>query len=227
MALTDQLRQIANSAVGGNVVTILARQAIKLNALKGVMKFEAQRAQLESYTPPYEQPTVFVAGVPVSVRQQETYTFQSDISNHAIESGAALTDHVILQPVRVDLSFEVTNWEAGQAEHSLNLLEELWRSRALIDLLTEHKKISDMVLINLQADNCVPNWGRLAYRASFQQIKFVTLQTSKFQAKKVAHTEKTGGPDTSKSNEAPVDNGQAAPRESALKKGVRGLFGGN
>lgn len=213
MAIQDRLTTVSNSFLGGSVVAILLRQLIL-----------RQNVRPSPVGVPFEiqNPMPFVAGVPVSTRLQEAYTYQADITQHAVESGAILSDHVILQPIRIDLSFEVSNWEDGHGEYALDLLEGVWRSRTPIDLLTEHKQLPSMVMSSLQIDNSAPQWGKLNCRASFQQLQFVTLQTVKFPASKVAPQEQTGGPDTSKSAETKTDNGRQSPRTSVLAR----LFGG-
>ena len=158
---------------------------------------------------------------PVTIRLQEAYTYSSDVTRHAIESGAILSDHVILQPIRIDLAFDVSNWENGHAEYALDLLESIWRERTPVDLQTEHKNLSNMVMTSLQGDNSAPQWGKLSFRASFQQLKLVSLQVSDFPESKVSPEEQTGGPATPKSSETKTDNGKQTPRTSALA----GLFG--
>lgn len=224
MSISDRLTVVSNSLVGGSVVALLLKQRIRMKAIKGLYEFQAKKTGLSA--PSMDNNSTIVVGVPVSVRLQETYTYQSDVTKHAVESGALMSDHVILHPVKVDLSFEVSNWDKGMSENALELLEAIHLSRVPIDLLTEHKKMSDMVMVSLQADNSVPQWGKLTFRATFQQLQFVTLQVVKYPKAKIKHTKNTGGPDTSKSAEAPKNNGQQKPRESALSKGARSLFGG-
>lgn len=211
MAVQDRLQVVSNTFVGGDIVAILLRQAIlKQNIRKSPVG--------EPFT--VENPTPFIAGIPVSARQQEAYTYQSDITQHAVEAGALLSDHVILHPVRIELSFSISNWygREGYATYGFDLLESLWKSRTPIELLTEHKRLPDMVMTNLQADNSLPQWGALSCRATFQQLKFVTLETIKFPASKVAPEEQTSGPDTPKSAETKTDKGKQTPRTSTLAR---------
>lgn len=210
MAISDRLQLIQNSLIGGSVISILARQVIRRKLLQAAAAFDLKKKGLAGQANP---PAIFVAGVPVTSRLQEAYTMQSDATQHSVESGAVLTDHVILQPVKVDLSFEVSNWEPGRSEYALDLLTELWQKRIPLDLLTEHKKLESMVLTSLQADNSAPVWRRLSFRATFQQIKFIELQSYSFPEEKVRHAENTGGPDNSKSIESPKDRGQRNPVE--------------
>lgn len=217
MAIEDRLQVVSSAATGGDVVAILLRQAI--------VKQNIRRPR-EGVPFTVENPTPFIAGIPVSTRSQEAYMYQADITKHAVESGAILSDHVILQPVRLDLAFGISNWEPGYAEYAFDLLEALWRSRSPIELITEHKRMPDMILTSLQADNSAPQWGVLNCRASFQQLKFVTLESVKFPAAKVATEEETGGPSTPKSAETKTDNGKQSPRTSSLSTLWKGVQNG-
>ena len=208
--------------IGGNIVAIILRQMMLKKAIRA-----AQLARDRVYNTvvnPEQNPMPFIVGVPITTRTQEAYTFNADVPMHAVESGSLYSDHIILHPERIDLNFEVSNWEEGLAEQSLEMLEQVWRDRIPVDLVTQHKKISNMVLISLQAVNTLPQWGKLEYRASFQKIPLVTLESVKYPAAKVEPTEKTGGPDTKKSASPKIDNGKQTPRQSALNKGRKGIF---
>jgi hypothetical protein len=184
-------------AIGGAVLAILLRHKLRTQAL----------GKLQQEQGAFKPPVAWVADIPVSVKTQESYTFAADVTEHAAESGAIFADHVILRPIKIDLSFEVTNWEAGTAQRAFDLLEALWKSRQPVDLLTRHKTLNSMVLTSLDATNALPSWGALIFRATFKQIKLVTLETKSVPAEKVKVTEKTGGPDMQKSAETKTDEG--------------------
>jgi len=221
MNASDKIQVISNSLVGGNVVAMYVRQLMRSKALQAGMQFKARQDGLASMNPQYKQTIPYIADIPVTTRLQETYSYQADVTSHAVESGALFNDHVILHPVRIDLSFEVGNWEPGWAEYALDLLEAAWRGRQPVELVTQHKKLPAMLITSLQADNSVPEWGKLAFRASFQEIKLVALQSEKRPESKVKPKKNTGGPDVSKSAESPTNNGQVAPRDSGLLTAVK------
>jgi len=224
MNASDKVKAVSNSLVGGNVVAMVLRQAIRAKALQAGTRFRARQAGLSELNPQYTQKIPYIADIPVTTRLQETYTYQADITSHAVESGALFNDHIILHPVRIDLSFEVGNWEQGWAEYALDLLESTWRERIPVELVTQHRKLPAMLITSLQADNSVPEWGKLAFRASFQEIRLVTLQATKYPESKVRPAPTTGGPDVSKSIESPTNNGQVAVRDSGAVSLVKGLF---
>jgi hypothetical protein len=190
---------IPRPALGGDIIGILVRRKARLKAM------QASR-QADQYTPP----KAWLGDIPISVKSQESYAFNAEATQHAVESGAIFSDHIILHPVKVVVSAEVTNWERGSAQNALQLIEQLWRNRLPVELMTEHKILKDMFLISFEADNSIPNWGALTFRATFQQIKLVKLQTASVPPEKVAPTAQTGGPETPKSIESPVDTGNVS-----------------
>lgn len=165
-------------------------------------------------------------GVLIDVRLQESYSYQAEVTTHAVESGVIFSDHVILKPVRVDLSVEVSNFDGlNKTKKSLSDFVTLWLNRNVFDLILEHSILTDMLCYSVQADNSVPEWGKLAFRASFQQIKFVSLETKKLPSASVkGYADNTGGPDTGNSAQSPTNTGVQKPIESPKSKGKAGVF---
>lgn len=205
MTIASPLITVSNASLGGNVVALLLRE----NELRGneFLPFDGSL-----------NPRPFIAGVPVSTRFQEAYTYSADVTKHAVESGALLSDHIILHPLKLDMSFDISNWEPDLNKQAFELLEIVFKSRIPLDLITEHKQINNMVMINLTIDNSVPMWGKLDCKVSFQQLNLVTLETIAFPKSAVAPKAGTGGPSTPKSAETAVDKGKQTPRASVLFK---------
>lgn len=211
----QNLEAVGNAALGGNIVTILARTIIRAKAKAAALAFRARAAQLQvrGGEVEYISPEVYLCGIPISVKKQEAYTYRADITQHAVESGANLTDHVILQPVRIDVSFEITNWDLANPQQAHDLLVKLWEDRTPLDLLTFHSVMKDMIMTSYSAENSVPNWGALECRASFTQLKFIAIESIKFPEEKVSPTENTGGTDVSKSAVTEKNTGRQTPKE--------------
>ena len=210
------LQLISNSLVGGNIITIMARQLIRLKGRISAAAFRAKVSmlQMQGGEMEYQPPQVWIADIPITVKKQETYTYRSDVTQHAVESGANLSDHVILHPMRIDITFEITNFDTQKAVEGRYLLSEMWKNRESIDLETRHTILPNMIMTSFQAENSVPNWGALECRASFTQIKYVSLETVTFPEEKVTQAENTGGPDTSKSAVSEKRTGQQIPKDA-------------
>jgi hypothetical protein len=208
--------KIANSQVGGDIVAILQKGLWLKNIFSrpspanGVIQYETVTGTPSEFWP---------GGVAITTRFQETYTFQAEVTRFAIESGAIVSDHVIVHPARVDLSFEVNNWEGyNKPKKSLEDFIILQFSRKPVDLVTQHKILPNMVCSSIQVDNSVPEWGKLSFRASFQEIKFAELETVKYPSQKVGEDSSYkmlpshGGPATGLRGVTPKNMGSGTPR---------------
>jgi hypothetical protein len=217
-------------SLGGNVVAILYRQSV-LGAAIARAAYDKARFFGTAYGSAIDfvrnpSNVNIITGVPITTRLQEAYSFPADITQHAVEGGIIYPDHVILHPMRVDLSFEVSNWEGSSPKQSLDQLELIWSSRQPVTLMTEHKKIENMILFDLRAENGLPEWGKLCYRASFQNIASVKLNSTKVSSDSVAATDKTGGPNMSKSLESATVSGKQTPTSLTTKSVDANTFWG-
>ena len=166
-----------------------------------------------------QNPQEYFIDIPVTVIQSESHTLEAEIAQNAIETGAKVSDHVIILPKKIDITFEISNWNQEEPKNGYDLLEKAFLSRLPVDLLTEHKLQKNMVFTNLQMLNSVPRWGNLVCRASFREIGFADLiiQTGKANKAKVKPTTKTGGPDASKSAQPEENKGQKPPKSIMSK----------
>ncbi len=153
--------------VGGSIVSILLRNQ------------KLSRQGLEANRNTYHNKKYKYIAIPVSARLQEVYTYAAEVTRYPVESGSVVSDHVILQPIRVDLVFEVSNADGIQLpQRSLEEIIKQLESRQPIVLATQHSSLNNMVCTGVQAENQASVWGALSFRASFQQVKQVSLQTT-------------------------------------------------
>lgn len=209
-SVLGQFRNTPLASVGGFVVALL------LKAKK--------RQQIQLPTKIYQQKTYMMAGViPVTTREQEQYMFEADVTTNPVEQGALLSDHVILRPVRIDLVFEVNNIpDSSAARALLGQLVDTWQNRQYIGLQTEHGQFNYMILRSINALNEAPEWGKLAFRASFQQVSPVSLDVQKYSPDKVKPTEKTKGKKTPKRATPATNGGQKSPTTLPLPPAPEG-----
>lgn len=183
-------------------------------------------------TPPpgdndYIPPVYWLNTIPMSAITQEVYELSAEATQHAIENGAIQSDHVILQPIRVEIEFEISNYDglgarAQLAKTGLAKAIEMWMARKMFTLITTHTQLSDMVCLVVRAINEAPHWGKLAFRATFQQFKLVSLSVASFPKDKVQGAigdnrapeaaVTPGGPVTPKSAETASKPSTSAPR---------------
>lgn len=122
---------------------------------------------------------------PIHAVTQESYEYSAEVTQHAVESGVIFSDHVILKPVKVTGTFVVSNYDglgssADMAKAALEEFTNQWEIRQPMELITTHTTLENMVLTTFNADNDVDAWGRLTFKATFQQVNFVSLETQAF-----------------------------------------------
>ena len=230
---SDIVNGVASSGTTDDVVMVL-QKALWLKNILSLSATKKNKLRIQSEAFNYEfvktqKPQYWPAGIAIDTRLQETYSYHADVTRHAVESGVIFSDHVILQPVRVELSFEVTNFDGlDRPKKALTDFIKLWMNRKVFDLITEHRILENMLCTSIQADNSLPAWGKLAFRASFQQIKFVSLQTVRFPSNKVqGGGAVTGGPANGNSSQSATSSGTQNPTTSPKSSGKKGLFKGS
>ena len=144
-----------------------------------------------------------VAGIEVSVLISEAHTLSAEASKFALESGAQVSDHVIVQPPTVAIAFEMTNAGPGAmaAKDVFESFKKMMEERERVELITEHHVYDNMVLTGLTPLHAAPYKGRLQCTATLQRINQVKLQTVGREETKLAP-----GP-TKKTASAEVDAG--------------------
>ena len=118
-----------------------------------------------------------VAGITVTVKESESHTYTANLTKLALESGSIVTDHMILEPVSVAVSFSATNAGQGRqaAKDIFDAFVNLQTTRTLIELVTEHAVYSNMALTSLTPMHSAPYKGTITCTATFEQVNFVAL----------------------------------------------------
>lgn len=126
-----------------------------------------------------------VGFVPVDTKTRESHLATATTSNFALEDGSTVTDHVILNPLVLEVEFFLSSLDLPAfnvgSSYGLrsallyNLLSFQLETRKLYTVLTRHKLYRNMCLIELAADHEGPFTGSLIGRAKFQQVIFAKL----------------------------------------------------
>lgn len=118
-----------------------------------------------------------VAGIRIKVKESESHTYSAQVTQLAMESGAVISDHMILEPETVAVSFAMTNAGsgAGDARDVFSSFVELQKQRSVVELVTEHAVYSDMVCVSITPVHCAPYKGALNVTATFQKLYYVQL----------------------------------------------------
>lgn len=148
-----------------------------------------------------------VVGVEVSVITSEAHSLQATATKQSIESGAQVTDHIILTPPQVAITFEVANVGDGPqiAKDVFETFKAMMEARELLEVVTEHYVYDNMALVGLSPMHQAPYKGRLQCTATLQRVNQIQLQVVGRVPKKLS---KDGA---GKSASAPVDAGPQIP----------------
>ncbi len=155
-----------------------------------------------------------VAGVRVAVKTTEAHTYSSSPTKLALESGALVSDHVILDPEVVAVTFSMTNAGEGRsaAKDAFDAFTTMLKTRQLVELVTEHAIYTNMCLVSLTPLHSAPYKGALSCTATFQKIYFVELVSAgraPKQLKKSAQKTASGTEQDGKVEAKKVDTTQA------------------
>ena len=178
----------------------------------------------------YSLPVYYLHLIPMHAIIQECYEYQAEATRHAVESGVNFSDHMILYPLRFEVEFEVSNADglgsnARFSADSLEVARQVWEKRELFSLQTTHRLLENVACLGLRVTNAAPEWGKLRFQATFQEIKLVTLQTQRFPSGQVQ-----GAPQVSSSAQSfqssaqpsgPVTGKSAASPSKAVKRNVQ------
>ena len=142
---------------------------------------------------------VAIAGIQVSVKKSEAHTYTSQATELAMESGATVTDHVILKPVTLAVTVAMTNAGGGAdaARDAFESFVEMRKKREPVEVIT-----------SLTPTHSAPYKGALEIGITFQQVNFVELQS-------VGRSPSTLKGSAKKTGSAPVQSGKVEAKEPA------------
>ena len=144
-----------------------------------------------------------VAGVEVSVLISEAHQLAAQPTKNAIESGALMSDHVIIQPYAVSIVYEASNAGNGAmvAKDVFETFKNMLEARELLELITEHYAYDNMVLTSVSPLHAAPYKGRLQCTATLERVNQIKIETTGRNPKSLKGT-------ASKTGSAQVNGGQ-------------------
>lgn len=146
----------------------------------------------------------------------EDHSFTGQISSFGMENGSRRSDHIILNPREVSISFEQNNQENGSGSdlgtRAANLLETLEKGRQdreLYEVVTRHFLYQDMAIADIQASHTGPFTGRLTITVRFKEFPEVVLASVEVPERILDNSvQKTAG---SQDDAGRVDGAEPAP----------------
>lgn len=151
---------------------------------------------------------------------EEGHERSSDITEHPVEIGARITDHVILNPERLRLEGFVTDAgsavfasDPGRTKQAFDTLEAAWESREPLQVVTGYKTYSDMVIVRMDLPRSRPSSMR--FSMELVNIRRVESATAAITAAEPGEAGTTDSPQTSDLSQGEVDVGRQSTREAS------------
>jgi len=134
----------------------------------------------------------FIAKIPVDARRTERHRLSATPSDFALEDNSVASDHIVLNPDSIEISFElnnqdllvpVVNQSVGSGSYGIrsatlyNLLRLQLENRTLFTIITRHYIYLQMAMIELNVDHVAPDRGTLRGEAKFRRIRLTNLQS--------------------------------------------------
>ena len=179
----------------------------------------------------FEPAQARIGEVLLDVAITETHTLSARVTEHPLETGCSLSDHVQLLPTTLQLEGIVSNTPTSflgtplfhlgdRTDAAYKMLEALFQARQPVQIVTSLKTYSNMVLENLTIQREARTAGALRFSCSAKQIRWAESQVIRLPKPK----EKRAQPKKSlgKQPAVPAPPAVAEKAQSLLFK----LFGG-
>ncbi|MEI6806055.1 MAG: phage baseplate protein [Myxococcaceae bacterium] len=132
----------------------------------------------------FDKPKAAIGQVILDVAISETHTLQTRATEHPVESGCNMIDHIQILPDSIQLDGIISNtptaflgttfFDSGNyADEAFRQLEELMKSGQPVQIVTSLKTYRDMALENLTIKRTAANSDALCFSCSAKQIRMV------------------------------------------------------
>lgn len=121
-------------------------------------------------------------GADVTVR--ESHERLADVTQHPVETGATIADHIVLQPERVTLEGFVTDSptvafasaQRGRTQDAFFTLDRLYREREPVSVVTGYRVYESMVIVRLDMPRERP--ASMQFTIELQHVRVVESATA-------------------------------------------------
>lgn len=156
--------------------------------------------------------------LPVDVFTQETITFSNDVTDHPVEDGSVITDHIFNRPLGLRVSGAVRSDLRGLA---YNVLQTLHERREPVFVVTGLQTFRRMAIVTLEIPREARTADSFQFSAEFRQITVVASQVTEAPAQESAAD--TAAPTNAAGNRAGIP---ATPEAAAGAEAAQESTGG-
>jgi hypothetical protein len=117
----------------------------------------------------------------------EEHNFSNEITEHTIENGSVISDHIKNNLENGSLTGLITNHSIKQfglitgvtnrAKDAFDELKRLWKERSLISIITIMQRYDNVVIENVSMPRDEGTGEAIIINLSFRQVKIVKLKT--------------------------------------------------
>lgn len=139
-----------------------------------------------------------IAGYMIDAAITEEHTFEADVTEHPVERGTSIVDHVRIKPLTISVEGIVSDTPIGLMADERNaaqgtaqvgqiqvlnsqpsvdayaFLKQIFQAREPVTIKTSLQTFDDMVLQSLSAPRSASDGDSLRFRATFRQVVFAT-----------------------------------------------------
>lgn len=132
----------------------------------------------------FDKPKAAIGAIILDVAISETHTLQAKATEHPVESGCNLIDHIQMLPDSIQLEGIISNtpvvllgtplFKTGHyTDEAFKQLEDLIKSGQPVQIVTSLKTYRDMALENLTIHKTAAHSDALCFSCSAKQIRMV------------------------------------------------------
>lgn len=113
----------------------------------------------------------------------ESHSFNNRVTEHSVEDGSEITDHIENELIAGSLVGMVTNFslavdglDTNRAQDAFDEMERLWRQRSLVDIVTVMRVYEDVAITGIQVQRSEQTGEAISMSVSFRQVRVVQLK---------------------------------------------------
>lgn len=114
---------------------------------------------------------------------QENHERKSNVTDHPIESGSKITDHVILQPEELNLTGfvtdarpEIAGARLGRTLNAFSTLEDAWNAGQPMTVITGYRTYQNMIITDMRLPKNQPS--SMQFKIKMRGITIVQSETA-------------------------------------------------
>lgn len=166
--------------------------------------------------PGFTQKTISI--LPVDVFTQEVITLTSEVTDHPIELGGLVTDHIFNLPTQLRVTGAIRANRRGLAYNALKILHE---RRSPVFIVTGLETFRRMAITSLEIPREAENASSFQFSAEFKQLSFAFSMTAAAPTQSSASS--TAAPTNAAGNRS---TSAASPASSATAASTSSATGG-